>query len=282
MTPSSHRLRPLTLAFLSLALPLGVTSAAESIKLIFQNGRSLPLSAISVQGETITVTGQAESFAPGQTFPLAAIDHIFGDKPAELNPGIALLLMEKPAEALNLLEPLVAAQRATAKIPGNFWLEAAQAALVAYATQGNTAKCSEIGKEISDATPAQGIDPFVSLGKALLLPPTTSAKDREVALSDLLTNNMPADVSAYASFFLGKLYAATKREPQALESYLSVPSIYPSGGLILNAVAELKAGEMLQALSRREEAVALFTSSTLHAPGTIVAVEANKRLESSK
>lgn len=282
MTFSSHLIRSFITVVSVALLPLGVATAAEPLKLVFQNGRSIPLAAVSVQADTLTVTAAAEGFNLGQSFPLTAIDHVYGDKPAELNPGVALVLMDKPADALKLLEPLIAAQRSTAKIPGNFWMEAAQAALVAYAVLGENAKCSEIGKEISDATPAQGIDPFVSLGKALLLPTTTPVKDREVALSDLMTNNMPADIGAYASIYLGKLYASTKREPQALESYLTATAVFPSGGLVPNAVAELKAGEILQALTRREEAVALFTSSTQHASGTLVAVEANKRLESSK
>ncbi len=267
-----------------LSLPHNVVLAADPINLVFENGRSIPLSAVTVQGETLKVSAPAEGFNPGQSFPLAAIDHVFGDKPSEIYAGIALLLMDKPDDAIKLLEPLIAAQSATAKIPGNFWMEAAQAVLVAYAIQGNTAKCTAIGKEISDATPAQGIDPFVTLGKALLLPSSASAKDREVALTDLLTDNLPADVSAYAAFYRAKLYASTKREEEALDSYLTVSSVYPSGGLILNAAAELRASEILSAKGkdRREEAIALLNSSILHSAGTLVSAEANKRLESIK
>lgn len=266
----------------AICLPLTLATAAEPLQLVFQNGRSVPLSAVNVQGETLTISAPAQGFNPGQTFPLSAIDHVYGDKPAEIYAGMALLLLDKPAEALKLLEPIIAAQRSTAKIPGNFWVEAAQAALVAYAIEGNAAKCNELGKEISDASPIQGTDPIVSLGKALLLPSTTPVKDREVALSDLMTNNMPADVSAYAALYRAKLFAATKREDEALESFLTVSAVYPSGGLILNAVAEFKAAEILQAKGRREEAVALLTSSVLHSAGTLVAAEANKRLESIK
>ena len=178
------------------------------------------------------------------------------------------------------------------KSPGNFWLEAARAALVAYALTGNTAKCTEIGKEISDATPSQGIDPFVSLGKALLLPASTKVEDRVVALSDLTTDNLPADVAAYASFFRGQLLKGAKRsadaaeakkqDAEALEAYLMVPCLFPSGGLILNAVAEMNAAEFLVTLGRREEAVALLNSSIRQSPGTLVAADANKRLESLK
>lgn len=288
----SHSFRSALLACAAATLPLSWASAAEPIRIVFQNGRSVPISSVALQGDKLTITAAAEGFNPGQAFPLASADHVFGDKPAELNPGIALLLMGKPGDALKLLEPLVASQRITAKIPGNFWLDAARAALVAYATSGNAAKCAEIGKEISDATPAQGIDPFVSLGKALLLPASTSAADREVALRDLTTDNLPADVCAYASFHRGNLLAGLKRDSDpvkaaqqnadALEAYLMVPCLYPSGGMILNSIAELKAAEFLVTLGRREEAVALLESSAREAAGTLAAVEAAKRLESLK
>lgn len=286
----SHTFRSVLLACAAATLPLSWTRAAEPIRIVFQNGRSVPISSVALQGDKLTITAAAEGFNPGQSFPLTMADHVFGEKPAELNPGIALLLMGKPTDALKLLEPIVAAQRITAKIPGNFWLDAARASLVAYAVSGNSAKCVEIGKEISDATPAQGIDPFVSLGKALLLP--ASAGDRETALGDLTTDNLPADICAYASFYRGNLLRDLKRDPDpvkavkqnadALEAYLMVPCLYPSGGMILNSVAELKAAEFLVTLDRREEAVALLNSSVRESAGTLVAVEAAKRLESLK
>jgi hypothetical protein len=292
MMLSSHTFRSALLACAAAALPLSWASAAEPIRIVFQNGRSVPISAVSLQGDKLSITAAFESFTPGQSFPLAMADHVFGEKPAELNPAIALLLMGKPGDALKLLEPIVAAQRITAKIPGNFWLDAARATLVSYAVSGNAAKCAEIGKEISDATPTQGSDPFVSLGKALLLPTSTSAEERQTALGDLTTDNLPADVCAFASFYRGNLLAGLKRDPDsakalkqnaaALESYLMVPCLYPSGGIILNSAAELKAAEFLLNLDRREEAVALLNSSTRGSAGTSVAIEATKRLESLK
>jgi predicted Zn-dependent protease len=279
-------------SLLACVLAASPWAMADPVRIVFQNGRSIPISAVSLQADKIVITQAADGFNPGQSFPLASADHVFGDKPSGINPAIALLLTGKPADALKLLEPIVAEQRLTAKIPGNFWLEPARAALVAYALTGNTAKTTEIGKEISDATPVQGVDPFVSLGKALLLPATTPVADRAVALGDLTTDNLPADVAAYASFFRGELLksvkresdaaAAAKQDADALESYLTVPGLFPAGGLILNAVAELKASEFLVTMGRNQEAVALLNSSIRQAPGTLVVADANKRLESLK
>ncbi|MGL5017888.1 MAG: tetratricopeptide repeat protein [Luteolibacter sp.] len=292
MTFPPPTLRTSLIACALAALPFSWAHAADPVRLVFQNGRSIPITAVSLQTDKIVINQAAEGFNPGQSFPLASIDHVFGDKPSGINPGIALLLTGKPDDALKILEPIIAEQRLTAKIPGNFWLEPARAALVAYALTGNAAKCTEIGKEISDATPLQGIDSFVSLGKALLLPATTPVEDRAVALGDLTTDNLPADVAAYASFYRGELLKSAKRasdaptakkqDAETMESYLMVPCLFPSGGLILNAVAELRASEFLVNLGRREEAVALLNSAIRQSPDTLVVADANKRLESLK
>jgi hypothetical protein len=287
-----HTFRSILVASLAFTAPFLSAGAAEPIRIVFQNGRAVDIAAVAQQGEKLVITSSADGFMQGQSFGLETADHVFGDKPAEINPAIALLLMGKPTDALKLLEPIVAAQRVTARIPGNFWLEAARAALVAYANVGASTKCTELGKEISDATPDSGSDPFVSLGKALLIPGSAKLSEREVAFSDLTTDNLPADVCAYASIFRAHLLksvrrnpdaaAAAKQEQEILEAYLAVPCLFPAGGMILNGVAELEASAILTTLGRREEAVALLNSSIRHTTGTLVAVEAHKRLESLK
>ncbi len=268
--------------FGSLAALASSASAQVAPRIVFQNGRSVPVAAAALQGNLIALKAPVEGFNPGQTFPMESADHIYGDKPLETNRAIALLLMDQPADAIKLLEPVLAAQQITAKIPGNFWLEAAEAALVAYSLNRDTAKSAAIGKEISDATPAQGIDPFVSLGRALALPPTTTNEERETAFRELTTDNLPTAVCAYASFFRAKSLKQAKDDAGALEAFLQVPCLYPSGGMILNAIAEFHAAEYLTALGRREEAVALLQSCVRQAGDTVILSEANKRLESSK
>lgn len=276
-------LRTVLLACAAVASQSALSIAAEPAMIVFQNGRSIPISAVALQADKLVVKTAAEGFTPGQSFPLVSADHVYGEKPAEVNQAVALLLNGKAADARKLLEPIVAAHQVTAKIPGNFWLEAARALLVAHAVDSDATSCTAVGKEISDATPAQGIDPFVTLGKALLMPSlTTKMEDREVALRDLTTDNLPAEVGAYASFYRGNLFKKEKKDAEALEAYLSVPCLYPSGGLILNAAAELQAADFLTALGRRDEAVAHVNSALRNCAGTVLADEANKRLETLK
>jgi len=278
MISSPHFFRA---ALVSCALALPAFSA-DPIRLVFQNGRSITVASVTVQGDNLVVKGAEEGFVVGQSFPMASVDHVYGDKPAELNPAISLVLSGNPRDALKLLEPILASQKVSAKIPGNFWLEAARASLVAYALDGNSARCTEIGKEIADATPAQGTEPFAALGKALLMPGSSELDARLGALSDLTTEDSPTDLAAYASFFRGNLLKAAKRNADALEAYLMVPCLYPAGGSVLNAAAELNASEILLGMSRREEAVELLKSARLGGANTMLGAEANKRLESTK
>lgn len=269
----------------ALALTATRSSAEEPARLVFQNGRSVPIVALALQGPNLVVTGEVEGFSVGQTFPAASVDHVFGEKPENLNKGIALLLLNKPKEARDLLESVYNAHRITAKVPGNFFIEAARALLVSYAVTGDTKKVTDLGKEISEATPAQGIDPFVSLGKTLLMPAiTTKLEDRDIAFKDLLTDNQPAEARAYASYFRGLLLRDGNKQTEALEAFLSIPTLYPTGGLILTAAAELQAADLLLAKgsANREEATALVKSAIRVSGGTLVADEGKKRLESLK
>lgn len=255
---------------------------ASSAVLVFQNGRTVPLNAVDVVQDKVVIKAAAVGFNPGQAFPLAAVSHVFGERPPELNQAIALLLVEKPQEAIAKLEPVAATHRVSAKIAGNFWTESARALLVAYALMGDSARATQIGKDISESTPAQGSDPFVSLGKALLMSSSASFEDRDMALKDMTTDNLPADVAAYATFFRAKLLKEQKKNPEALQAYLAVPGLYPAGGLIINAAAEIHAASLLEILNRRDEAGVLVKSALLVCQGTILAEQANKLLESLK
>lgn len=257
--------------------------ALEQARIVFQNGRTVPLAAVDLTGDQFVVKTATDTYNLGQTFAFAMADHVYGDKPPALNQGIALIMLEQERDALKLLEPLLVEHRVSAKIPGNFWLEAARAALVAYAMAGNTAKMTELGKEIADATPAAGADQFTNLGKALGQSKVGKAEARDQALADLTTDNMPADVAAYACYFRAKIMQDNKKPDEALELYLSVPCVFPTGGMVVNGAAELQAAEILASMTgRREEAVALLTSAVRHSAGTAIFTEANKRLESLK
>lgn len=266
--------------------------AAEPMRVVFQNGRTILLSSLGMSGGKLVTTTAGDGYTQGQTIALESIDHVYGDEPVGINPALALVLLGKPAEAEKLLEPILASQLVTAKIPGNYWLTPARAALVAYALQGNAAKVTSIGKEISDATPEPGSDPFVMLGRALLLPATTPVKEREDALKELIGDQLPSELCAYASYFHAELLRDQKRSADAaeaakqdqamLDSYLAVPCLYPTGGMVLNGAAELKAAGILADMGRREEALALLNSSVRHAAGTLLVPEAKKRLDSLK
>ncbi|MBK1881843.1 hypothetical protein JIN85_05425 [Luteolibacter pohnpeiensis] len=253
---------------------------ATPLQIAFVGSRTLPFDAVTVKDDKITVKKAMNGFTQGQTFPLSLASHIQGQKPIEINQGIALLLMNKPSDALKVLEPILDEHKVTAKIPGNFWLETARAALVANALSGFKAKAEDLGKQISDATPESGTDPMVALGKALLITAATPLDERLALLATEASDESPADVSAYSSFFRANLLKSAKRDDEALEAYLAVSTLYPTGGMIINAAAEMNASKILASRNRREEAIALLISAKREGQGTAIADEAEKRLKS--
>jgi len=282
MTQSLSHLRAVLLVSVLAVSQISVAGAAEPARVVMQNGRSLPLTALTLQGPNLVVSAAAEGFQINQVIPLQTADHVYGEKPAEINQAVANLLTGKPRVARQLLEPIVAAHRITAKISGNFWLEAARALLVAHAINGESAECTAIGKEISESAITPGTDPFVALGKALLMSVLVKTSERETALRDLTNDKLPADLCAYAAYFCGNLLKKDKRNSEALEAYLTVPTLYPSGGLVLNAAAGIQAADLLTAPTQREEATALLRAAIIDAVGTPLVAEANKRLDSLK
>ena len=265
--------------------PAPAPVAQSAVQIVLQNGRSLPISAVVLKGDKFEIKSEVigiNDFTVGKLIDFDKVDHVFGPKPPGINQGIALILTGKPAEGRKLLLPILAEHKDTAKLPGNYWLEAARAALVANALEGSAPSCATLGKEISDATPAAGPDPFVALGKALLLHTTVKLAEREAALRAQVTDNQPADVCAYASIFLGNLLQSDKRNDAALEAYLAVPCLYPSGGLVMTGVAQFKAAEVLTSQGFRKEAMPLILSAMRNTKDTPAKDLLAKLLESIK
>ena len=87
---------------------------------------------------------------------------------------------------------------------------------------------------------------------------------------------------AYASYFLASLLQGDKHNSEAMEAYLAVPCLYPSGGMILNGVAQLKAAEFLIAESRLTEAMSLVKSAIRYTKGTVANDLANNLFDRIK
>jgi len=269
------------LTLFSLSIP-ALHAQSEASRLVLQNGRSVPLANLAVEGGKFVVKAAGDSFTAGQSFPLTFASHVSGEKPGAINQGVALLLMEQPAEALKALEPVLAVHKVTANVPGNYWIEAARAAVFAYTQYNEPAKAEALGKEISEATPEAGSDPSARLAQVLALPLTVKFEDRLAKLTEFISDTSPAEISAYASYFRAKLLQKVKRDDEALESYLSIGCLYPASGLIMTSSAEMNAAEILKIKDRREEAVALLTSAVRGSKGTAVGAAATKQLESLK
>lgn len=285
----THPIFPIRSTLLAAALAMAPFVHAQATgdmpagtSVILQNGRAIPIEVLAIQGDKLVVQTSVQGITAGEKFTFAQADHIYGIKPPAIKQGIAHLLNDKPVKAKELLEPVVAQHRVTAKIPGNFWLEAARALLVTYAMLGDAKNCGDIGTQIAEATPAPGVDPFAALGKALMMPTTTKLDERLSALRELASDQQPVDVAAYAAFFRANLLKNDNRPDEALPAFLEVACLFPSGNLAHVAAAEIQAAEILVTLARLQEATLLLKSAVLDGSGTIFVEIANKRIESLK
>ena len=282
----SGRFAALALALVSLSAP-ALYAQGEGPRLVFLNGRSAPLDKVAVEGGKFVIKAQTESLAANSSFPLTAASHISGERPASINKGIALILTEEYAEALKLLEPVVTSQKASASVPGNYWLPAARATLLAYSLYNEPGKAEALGKEISDATPEGGEDPVVKLGKALALPMTVKFEERVAKLTELVIDTNPVEVCAYASYFKGrllkKIVADAKRQEEALTAFLTVGCLYPAGGLVVVSASELQAADLLKIKpDRRDETLSLLESAVRGGKNTAIGAAATKALDGLK
>jgi hypothetical protein len=250
-------------------------------QLVLRTGRSIPLSAVASQGDNFVVRAPAAGFAEGAVIAGDAISHVSGEKPMALSIGTAQLLMGRAGDAVKTLEPSVDSLRPTSRISGNYWIHTARVLSLAYALNRETAKIEPLVKEISDTTPAQGHDPIDRLAKALSISIASGIDDRVRALNDLISETNPVEISAFASYFKGRLLEENKRNDDALKSYLTVGCLYPSGNVLATSAAELHTGILLSTKEgRRDEAVAILKSALAGAAGTAIGEEAAKRIES--
>ncbi|MGC4016554.1 MAG: hypothetical protein QM755_18845 [Luteolibacter sp.] len=272
-----------TVALATAAMATVVTAhAAEPVRIVFPGNRYVPIEALELKGANFVVTVAQDGLTVGQSVPAASADHVFGDKPEGVDKGVSLLLLGDPVKALGALEPVLASQKVTAPVPGNFWVETARAAILAYADMGNSAKAEALAKDLADATPEAGPDPVLGLAKVLLLPAATKIDAKVAAFDEFINDASPTDVAAYSSYFKGRTLQKAKKDAEALEAWSVVTCLYPTGGSVLNAAAELASSQYLATLKRRDEAVSLLNAAVRDARNTPVAEEAKKRLESMK
>lgn len=265
-------------AILALALS-AFAVAQDEISVVFTVSgvsKSVPIEKLTLAAGKFNVKDPGDKYPPVLNENWAS--HVSGSEPPQISEAVGLLLMNKPSDAIALLDPVMEKHAVTAKIPGNYWIRAARAALVAHSINRATSKCEEIGKAISDATPVAGDDPSVALSRAMLTPLSVKIDDRIAALESLANDASPAEVSAYASFFRGNLLKTARKNDLALDSYLWIPARFPTCGRVIVAAAELNAGELLATLGRRDEAILCMEDAVREGKGTAIGAEAEKRI----
>lgn len=259
---------------------LHAQDSGSGLRLSLVGGRSLPLESVTYSKGVFTVTKADAGLNAGQTFDAKLAESISGDAPPALAKAEALLFLDDARGAIKLLEPILTSQKASAPVAGNFWVEAAHIAAVAYAVSGDAAKAKAVVSDIKDLVPGYS---GTTLGSLVDTLGSTKRDTKAQTLGSIAKDEGAPLASALATYFLGQELKLAKKNREAIEAYLTVSSIFSDVSRTLNAASEFRAAELISMTSKgRDEGVKLFQAAAQDGPNTAIAEAAQKRLASAQ
>ncbi len=287
-----------TRALTGLILALALTCARadddndDSQIVILKGGAVAPLDAIQIADGKITIIKEIPGFVPDQSYPVDIVDRIAGAEPLAFRKAVAEMLVGKPAEAINLLRPIVEQQRQTAAIPGNFWVEAMRLNMLANALAGRNSKIDEISRDMNQTAKKEAAgDSTAELARLIASPsnpkPEARVKDLSLFANDLRSN----ELNGIALYIAADILAQAHKEEEALDIFISVPAIYPTSGPSVVAACEYRTADLILRLNRnpeipdshtcsKSEAIVTFKSAAKYGEETVVEQLAGEKIKS--
>lgn len=176
---------------------------AVPLRIVFQQGVAIPIDALELQGEELVTTREVSGTPAGTRIPLGDGIYVTGAKPAGTTNGLALLLENKPAEALAQLGPVLNSHLVTARTPGNFWVDTARIAAVAYSMNGDASGLQQVA-DILESTQGAA-DPMIAVAEELSKESIFTAEAKVERLLEKVNDANPTIVNALIYYFVGEL-----------------------------------------------------------------------------
>lgn len=251
---------------------------AHSQTFYFNDGRKVSLSEVRIKGANIVVSVKLAGTEGGSaelTLPISTLKRIDWPVPAAIAQAEDDLKADKPADALQKVNPLLSEQDPFREVSGSWWTQGAVVKAVALARLGKDVDADVMlelmrrAKADPDAI-ARGeiaiIDQLVASGKA------DAAKTR----LDKIQNTASDDASLAAiAITKGRIFERAGRTEDALLSYLRVPVYYASENGKMPA-ALLGAIRALHNLGDEPRAAATLETLTTRYPNSPEAAEAKR------
>jgi len=214
-----------TLPFLLLLGTFVTGLEAQTIRL--KNGQAVPASSFVRKDDLLMVDTTTASGAKGQVgYPISDVEALDLPNPPEVVRAGDLIAKGHAAQALTVLEPVVAFQQTVRDIPGNLWAKAALAKSRVLIALNRAAEAEPILKDIAGASTDPEIQTATKLQLALLEPP----KDPATAIASydaVINQSSDAATLTQAWMAKGDLYFAQHEFDDALMAYLNVTVFYP-------------------------------------------------------
>ena len=277
-----RRLQSFTLVIVAQTLVLSGLSAADKI---FIKGNSTPNVGTITKVDDNAVFLNLEGVG-GTSMQRANIERVEISKPADLVAGMKAASEGKFADAVNILEPHYTKYRGLPEA----WIEETTARLgESYLATEKWAKAKDLFSAMRKYYPQSEFKDLVVSGQAQalygmskpeeaekLLEPLVQERAKEESVSDEQNRALG---KAYVT--LGRCYAASKKNDQALNAFLSTTTIYykdpvaTSEAQYESALVFEKMENLSRARGQLEELLKLF-------PNMPIAADAKKKLDSMK
>ena len=271
-------IRPFLLAALFVS---GATLAlAQDGTVILTNGLQVPLGDVKPNGADLEMTKEAAGLIVGQKIPAAAIDVINVSRPAAFVQAMAKILDGAPAEAPGIVEPIRAQYEPFVAFRGNLWHEAMRIKLIAFGVAGDKGALDTTISMVMRQKPGLEETATIELAHAL----AETAKKSEERLNQLkafIGDNRTPTTNAIAQYFIAETLAGNKKDEEALEAYLRVPSIMPVCDPVVLAASQIRAAQRIQRLGPdyKKEAAQLYRWAVRAVPGTTFGTTAESSLK---
>lgn len=272
---------PLCIAMIGMA---SAADEAEAPRLVFRSGitfRSVPVSALRAEGGNFVLTQAVDNLAANTQIPATSVLRVSGGEPEEITKATALMLTGAPGAAIKLLDPLLQSQRATATVPGNFWVNAARMKIVAAAMEGDAKTVDSTSTDLVN-TSKLTTDPTPSLGQIILESRLGKLEERLQRFDDFVNENRPPRINGLAQYLRADILAGFKRDKEALDGFLTVPALNPTASAVVVAACEFRAAQLLTKMGRKAEAIASYEAIVGSVPGTALAEKSSEILKSLK
>jgi hypothetical protein len=245
-----------------------VGGSAQAQTFYFKDGRKASMPEAKISGTNIIVPLKIEGGGSAEsTLPISSLRNIDWPAPEALAKAEADIAADKPREALQKIDGILAAQEVLREVPGSWWTRGAVIKTVALAKLGRDTEADVMIGRLQQAKAAPAdinraetaiINALITAGKVVQAQPRLDA---------LLKNATDDETLAALALTRGMLLERAGKDEEALLSYLRVP-VFSSNVESQQPAALAAAARIMRKLGDETRAAATETTLATKFPNS--------------